>query len=160
MRTAALILSGVGFTGNMREVQDRWKKRYNDEGIALRNFQVLDHFSDRMKKDPYVKHYATMVDELNNLATLDGIIAMNEALAEADMSTEFMAKIQAPTLIITGTEDRSHASVPELAKRIKGAEIRNMEGAGHANNFEMPWEYDRHCIEFLGKHGLWEGSKA
>jgi pimeloyl-ACP methyl ester carboxylesterase len=153
-RVAALILSGVGFSGNMREVQERWKKRYTAEGLALRHHQVLDHFSDRMKKDPYVRHYAAMVCALDNLGTLDGIIAMNEALGEFDMSGEYMARIQAPTLIVTGTEDRSHATVPELAKRIRGAEVRNMQGAGHANNFEMPWEYDRHCLEFLARHGL------
>lgn len=156
-RTLAVILSGVGYSANMREIQDRWKKRYTEEGIALRNFQVLDHFSERMKKDPLVQHYARMVDELNNLSTLQGIIAMNEALAAFDMSDEYMAKIKAPTLIITGTEDRSHAGVPELQKRIKGSEVRNMVGAGHANNFEMPWEYDRHAIEFLTKHGLFPG---
>lgn len=156
-RTLAVILSGVGYSTNMREIQDRWKKRYTEEGIALRNFQVLDHFSERMKKDPLVQHYARMVDELNNLSTLQGIIAMNEALAAFDMSDEYMAKIKAPTLIITGTEDRSHAGVPELQKRIKGSEVRNMVGAGHANNFEMPWEYDRHAIEFLTKYGLFPG---
>ena len=48
-RTAALILSGTGFSTSMREIQERWKKRYTDEGIALRNHQVLDHFTDRMK---------------------------------------------------------------------------------------------------------------
>ena len=83
-----------------------------------------------------------------------GIIAMNEALAEFDMSAQYMAQIQAPTLIVTGTEDRSHPSVADLQKLIKDCEVRNMEGAGHANNFEMPWEYDRNCIEFLARHGL------
>ncbi|MFM9969193.1 MAG: alpha/beta fold hydrolase [Burkholderiales bacterium] len=154
-RVSALILSGVGYSTNMREIQDRWKKRYTEEGIALRNFQVLDHFCDRMKKDPLVQHYASMVDELNNLSTLASIIAMNEALASFDMSDDYMARIKAPTLIITGTEDRSHAGVPELQKRIKGCEVRNMVGAGHANNFEKPWEYDQHVIEFLTKHGLY-----
>jgi len=156
-RTLAIILSGVGHSTNMREIQERWKKRYTEEGIALRNFQVLDHFSDRMKKDPFVQHYASMVDDLNNLSTLQGIIAMNEALAAFDMSAAYMSRIKAPTLIITGTEDRSHPSVPELQMLIKGCEVRNMVGAGHANNFEMPWEYDRHTLDFLTRHGLFPG---
>ena len=58
---------------------------------------------------------------------------------------------------LTGTENRSHPSVADLQKLIKDCEVRNMEGAGHANNFEMPWEYDRHCIEFLARHGLFPG---
>jgi 3-oxoadipate enol-lactonase len=155
-RTAALIISGTGYSTNMREVQERWKKRYIEEGLPLRHFQVLDHFCDEKKKDPYVLNYAKMVDELNNFSTIPSIVAMNEALIEWG-SDEIMAKIKAPTLIVTGTLDRSHAGVPELQKRIKGSEVRNMEGAGHANNFEKPWEYDAHCIEFLKKLGLFPG---
>src|SRR4051812_28827616 len=102
-RVSALILSGVGYSTNMREIQDRWKKRYREEGIALRHVQVLDHFSDRMKKDPYVENYANMVDDLNNLSTLESIIAMNEALAAFPMTDEYMKGIKAPTLIVTGT---------------------------------------------------------
>jgi pimeloyl-ACP methyl ester carboxylesterase len=153
-RVSALILSGVGYGANMREIQDRWKKRYADEGIALRHFQVLDHFSDRMKKDPYVENYANMVDELNNPSTLESIIAMNEALAAFPMDDDYMKRIKVPTLIVSGTLDRSHSGVAELQKRIHGSELRSMEGAGHANNFEMPWEYDRHCLDFLKKLGL------
>jgi 3-oxoadipate enol-lactonase len=153
-RVAALILSGTGHSGNMREIQERWKKRYTEEGIALRNFQVLDHFCDEKKKDPYVLNYARMVDELNNLSTLSSIIAMNDALAAFDMNAEYMARIKAPTIIIAGKLDRSYPTVSTLQKLIPKCELVTMEGAGHANCFEQPWEYDRHCIEFLTKLGL------
>jgi 3-oxoadipate enol-lactonase len=153
-QTAALILSGVGFSPNMREIQDRWKKRYTEEGLKLRHVQVLDHMCDRMKTDPRVLHYAAMVMELNNMSTLQSIIAMNEAIAACDMSRERMAKLRCPTLIVTGSEDRSHSGVAELAKCIPGAQVRVMQGAGHANNFEAPWEYDAHCIEWLATLGL------
>jgi 3-oxoadipate enol-lactonase len=156
-RVAAIILSGVGFGVNMRDIQDRWKKRYREEGIALRNFQVLDHFSDAKKKDPIVLHYARMVDELNNEGTLGSIIAINEALGAFDMSPEYMKAIKCPVLIVSGSLDRSHAGVAGLQKCFASCELRVMEGAGHANPFEMPWEYDRHCIEFLKKHGLFPG---
>lgn len=58
---------------------------------------------------------------------------------------------------LTGTENRSHPGVVELQKLIKDFEVRNMEGAGHANHFEMPWECDRHCIEFLSRRELFPG---
>ncbi len=43
-RTLALILSGCGYL-KTREMMVRWKKKYQDEGLALRRSQVLDHFS-------------------------------------------------------------------------------------------------------------------
>jgi hypothetical protein len=32
-----------------------------------------------------------------------------------------------------------------------------IEGAGHSVMQEAPWQYDRYCIEFLAKLGLWTG---
>jgi pimeloyl-ACP methyl ester carboxylesterase len=156
-RVKAMVLSGVGYSTNMREIQERWKARYRAEGIALRHFQVLDHFSDPAKQDPRVLHYADMVMELNNHATLEGIIAMNDALAECDMGDEVLARITTPTLIVAGTLDRSFPGVPDLQKRIKGSIVREIRDSGHACNFETPWAYDRHVIEFLRGLGLYPG---
>jgi pimeloyl-ACP methyl ester carboxylesterase len=45
----------------------------------------------------------------------------------------------------------------ELARRIKGCEYKVIEGAGHSSMMEAPWEFDRYCIDFLKKHGLFPG---
>ena len=159
-RTLAVVLSGVGYTpGGGGEVMARWKKRYRDEGLQLRHFQVLDHFSEKGKKDPFLLHYADMVCALNNAGTLASIIAMNEALSHGT-PPRLHESITAPTLIVSGTEDRSYATVHNLQKMVKGSELAIVEGAGHAVMIEAPWDYDRHCIEFLSKLGLFPGDVA
>ena len=82
---------------------------------------------------------------------------MNQALADGGMSEATLARITVPTLIVCGSEDRTYPSAIELQKRIPGARMAVIEGSGHACNFETPWEYDRHCIEFLDSLGLYDG---
>jgi pimeloyl-ACP methyl ester carboxylesterase len=59
--------------------------------------------------------------------------------------------IRVPTLIISGAEDRVYP--PELAqgmaKRIPGAELATMKGAGHLANLEHPDEFNRILLDFL-----------
>jgi|KBSMisStaDraftv2_1062788.scaffolds.fasta_scaffold188505_1 pimeloyl-ACP methyl ester carboxylesterase len=152
-RTAALILSGCGFA-TPKEVFVRWADRYANGGLPLRYEQLLEHFAPDARTNPYLKHYCDMVVELNNAGTLGSIIAMNEALAEP-RGAEYYEALTAPTLIITGTKDVIYKGAFELQKVIPQCELREIEGAGHAVMIEAPWDYDRHAIEFLARHGLY-----
>src|SRR5690606_580694 len=62
--------------------------------------------------------------------------------------------IKAPTLIISGTEDTAHQAAFVLHERIKGSELKIMQGAGHACNMERPWEWDAYAMEFLRRLNL------
>ena len=154
-RALAVIVSGTGYPPP-REPMLRLMKRYRAEGIGLRHEQILDHFSDAGKAQPILQHYARMVVELNNLSTLDSIIAMNEALSNPP-TEEFYRNLSAPFLILCGTLDRSYSGAIEMQKVVKGSEFRSIEESGHACMIERPWTYDAHCIEFLSKLGLFPG---
>jgi pimeloyl-ACP methyl ester carboxylesterase len=155
-RVLALILSGTGYSPSA-EVFQRWVERYRNEGIELRYKQIFDHFAPAVQKDPILTYYADMVIELNNAGTLASIIAMNEANV-ARPPESFYRGISVPTLIIAGTEDRSYKSSFDLQRLIRNSEHRSIAGAGHAPMIEMPWEYDRHVIDFLKKLGLFPGA--
>jgi pimeloyl-ACP methyl ester carboxylesterase len=152
-RTAALILSGCGFA-TPKELFVRWANRYAKEGLPLRYEQLFDHFAPEARNNPYLKHYCDMVVELNNAGTIGSIVAMNEALAEP-RDADYYRALTTPTLIITGTKDVTYKGAFELQKVIPGCELREIEGAGHAVMIEAPWDYDRHAIDFLVKHGLY-----
>ena len=154
-RVLALILSGTGYSPTA-EVFARWVERYRNEGIELRHKQIFDHFAPAAQSDPILTYYADMVVELNNAGALASIIAMNQANVERPPEAYYRA-IKVPTLIIAGTEDRSYNSSFELQRLIPACEHRSIEGAGHAPMIEMPWEYDRHSIEFLKALGLFPG---
>jgi 3-oxoadipate enol-lactonase len=60
----------------------------------------------------------------------------------------------APTLVLHGTEDRVIApgNAELLARRIPGAELRLLEGAGHLFWSEQPDLADRLVLDFLERH--------
>ena len=55
--------------------------------------------------------------------------------------------------VIAGTERDVHFRILTSSE----GEVKTVEGAGHSSNFEKPWEFDRHCIEFLARLGLYTG---
>jgi pimeloyl-ACP methyl ester carboxylesterase len=154
-RTLCMILSGCGYLPDIREIQLKGKDAYRAEGIARRRSAVLFHFAPKFRDLPAVQHYADAVCALNNAGTLDSIILMNEALANADPA--FYPRLDVPCLIITASEDFTRQSAVKLQSFIKGSEMVCIEGAGHACCFEMPASYDRLCIDYLKKHDLFPG---
>jgi pimeloyl-ACP methyl ester carboxylesterase len=137
-RVRCMLLSGCGYLPDIRETQLKGKEAYRAEGIARRRGAVLFHFHPRLRETPLVQYYADMVCGLNNVGTLESIIAMNQALADA--SPDLYPRLNVPTLIIIGTDDFTLQGAHKLQSLIKGSEIVEMPGACHANCFEQPWE--------------------
>jgi pimeloyl-ACP methyl ester carboxylesterase len=154
-RTLALIISGCAYQPERSQMKE-WGERFRNEGLKLRREQILYHFAPARRETPFMQWYADMLCALDNVATVDSIIAMNEAL-QTTHPAEFGEGIASPALLISGSADRNHPNAPELARRIKGCEYKVIEGAGHSSNLESPWEFDAHCIAFLKKHGLFPG---
>jgi len=85
--------------------------------------------------------------------SLVGFLRQGEAVAAHD-TLDRLGAIGCPTLVAVGEED---VLVPlrfsqELAKRIPGAELRTIAGAGHVYFWERPDEFNQLCLEFLARH--------
>jgi pimeloyl-ACP methyl ester carboxylesterase len=65
-----------------------------------------------------------------------------------------LPRIAVPTLVLHGTGDRVIApgNAEMLARRIPGAELRLLEGAGHVFWSERPELADRLILDFIGIH--------
>jgi pimeloyl-ACP methyl ester carboxylesterase len=65
-----------------------------------------------------------------------------------------LPKITVPTLVLHGTEDEVIApgNAELLARRIPGAELRLLEGAGHVFWSEQPELADRLILDFIERH--------
>lgn len=73
---------------------------------------------------------------------------------EASVAQDLAApieQIRAPTLVIGSTEDKLYplTIAQDLARRIPGARLAVIEGAGHVSNLERPDEFNRAIAEFL-----------
>jgi pimeloyl-ACP methyl ester carboxylesterase len=77
------------------------------------------------------------------LRTLEASVAQDRA---APIET-----IEAPTLVITGDEDKVYAPQlsKDMARRIPNAELVVMKGVGHLSNLEQPEEFNQVVMEFL-----------
>jgi pimeloyl-ACP methyl ester carboxylesterase len=85
-----------------------------------------------------------------------GVIGALLGMAERPDSTDLLAQIEVPTLIITGTDD---AIVPrqeaeKLAQGIRGAQLRAIFQAGHLVAFEQPEEFNRVLMEWLTQQNV------
>lgn len=75
---------------------------------------------------------------------------------EASVSQDRAApveNIRVRTLVVTGTEDRVYPApiAQDMARRIPGARLVELEGCGHLSNLEQPGRFNRVLMEFLTK---------
>jgi len=61
-----------------------------------------------------------------------------------------LASIHVPTLIVVGDQDTPFLAPCEyMAKKIPGARLEVIAGAGHASNLDQPEAFDRVLVSFL-----------
>jgi len=82
--------------------------------------------------------------------TAVGYEAQYAALSTFD-SREWIAKIAAPTLIISADNDVifNHATSEKMVSKIKNAQYVCFENCGHVPHLEYPAEYTRVVSDFL-----------
>ena len=73
-----------------------------------------------------------------------------EASAAQDIASP-LENIRAPTLVITSEDDRLYTPdiARDMARRIAGAQLAVIEGAGHLSNLEQPERFNRLVLDFL-----------
>ena len=157
-RTAALVLSGTGYNPG-KEFTRRRIASYEAQGIDYRWDYTFEDLSPAFRATPLARFFADMFAERNPSADLTSIILQFQALAKPD-ADDHHSRIACPTIILTGSEDGTHSSAAALKARIPGCEMKILYGAGHACQIEQPWEFDRHIIAFLKKHGLFPAQRV
>jgi pimeloyl-ACP methyl ester carboxylesterase len=81
-----------------------------------------------------------------------GIVGALKALRDRPDARGGLAAIAVPTLVIVGSEDvlTPPAVARELAGRIGGARLEEIDGAGHLSNLEQPQRFNAAVRAFLG----------
>jgi len=72
-------------------------------------------------------------------------------LAQRDsVVIDLLPSIRVPTLIVVGDEDEPFLAPCEyMAKKIPGARLEVIHGAGHASNLDQPDTFNRILLNFL-----------
>jgi pimeloyl-ACP methyl ester carboxylesterase len=83
----------------------------------------------------------------------DSYLKTIEASTREDRGARIEA-ITAPTLVVTSDEDRLYpaALAEHMARRIPGARLAVIHGAGHLSNLEQPEAFNAAVLPFLLEH--------
>jgi len=84
-----------------------------------------------------------------------GICGALLALASRTDTTEALANIKVPTLILVGEHDTltPPSASQEIHSRIPNSEIHVIPNAAHMSNLENPEDFNKQVLSFLGKLG-------
>ena len=95
-----------------------------------------------------------LIDEVHRMiesASVEGIVGALEAMIGRVDSTDTLATIDVPTLVVVGGEDvltpLSEAEI--LHSAIRGSRLEVIEHAGHVSNLERPAAFNHVLSEFL-----------
>jgi pimeloyl-ACP methyl ester carboxylesterase len=151
-RTSAIILSGCSYRPEGKPFTQKRIESYEQEGVAFRRTHFYNGVSKAFADSPLGPYFERLFLERNDTADAGSIIEMFRALGAPDPEAIFDPT--APVLIITGSEDSSHAASFLLRDRIPGCELVTIEGAGHCCQLEQPWQWDAIALEFLRRKGV------
>lgn len=98
---------------------------------------------------------AAFMREMMAATPVEGIVGALDALANRPDSTNTLAQIQVPTLIIVGSEDAltPPSEAEKIRAGIRGAQLVVVDGAAHAANVERPDEVNQALEAFVDQLG-------
>lgn len=141
-RVKALVLfgSGPGFRdaearGKWNEMAEKFAKSISERGLDILQKATAEVSSANHRSATALAHAAR------------GMLAQKDSTV-----MDVIGSISVPTLVIVGTEDKAFLAGSEyMAKKIPGAELAMIPGAGHAANMEKPDEFNAALRGFLGQ---------
>jgi pimeloyl-ACP methyl ester carboxylesterase len=140
--TRALVIcdSGPGFRNE--KAREEWNQRARKRAADLetRGLAVLEGRSAETQQA--IRHHKSA----QGLAH-----AARGMLAQKDASLiDSLAEIRVPTLVIVGDQDTPFIAACEyMAKKISGAQLEVIKGAGHSSNLDQPEAFNRALGRFL-----------
>jgi 3-oxoadipate enol-lactonase len=92
------------------------------------------------------------VRQMIEAAMIQGIAAASRGMAQRADSTDLLARISCPTLVIVGEQDAltPPGVAQEYAEQIPGAQLVVITNAGHLSNLEQPEAFLQAVRGFLG----------
>jgi pimeloyl-ACP methyl ester carboxylesterase len=96
-------------------------------------------------------HVADPVRGRIRRCTPEGVASCQEAMAARPDSTDVVAAVRAPTLVVCGAEDAANPveEMRAMAEMVPGSRFAVIEQAGHLTNLEQPAEFSALLNDFL-----------
>ena len=140
VRALVICDSGPGYRN--AEARAAWNQRAHERASEL-EARGLDALSDRSRE---------MREAMGEHRSAQGLAhaARGMLAQEGSHVIDGLATIRVPTLIIVGDQDQPFLAPSEyMAKKIPGARLEVIPGAGHSSNLDQPEAFNRVLSDFL-----------
>ena len=138
--TQALVICDSGPGYRNAEARAQWNQRAQERAAGL-EAQGLEALTRRSKETQQAVHRSAQ--GLAHAAR--GMLAQ-----EGSQVIDGLAGTRVPTLVIVGDQDQPFVAPSEyMAKKIAGARLAVIPGAGHSSNLDQPEVFNRVLREFL-----------
>jgi 3-oxoadipate enol-lactonase len=131
----------------------QWKERIDvaaKDGMAA----LVEPTVNRWFPPDFVASKAPVLDKIREMirsTPFAGFAGCAQALSDYDLRPG-LAGIDRKTLLIVGTKDATLAGIRQIKETVPGAELVELEGAGHIANVEQPAAFTRAIRDFLARN--------
>ncbi len=140
VRALVVCDSGPGYRN--AEARAAWNQRAHERAAEL-EARGLDALSGRSREMRESASYHRSAQGLTHAAR--GMLAQKDSRVIDGLPT-----IRVPTLIVVGDQDQPFLAPSEyMAKKIPGARLEVIPGAGHSANLDQPEVFNRVLLDFL-----------
>jgi pimeloyl-ACP methyl ester carboxylesterase len=161
-RFRALILCNTASKADTNAAKEKRVKsirQIREEGFAnfVKDYSEGVFMPETLERDPkMLESFRRMILENRAEPVIAGFIAIAARLD----TTESLAKISVPTLVITGEKDPILPATKEMHEHLPHARLVVIPNVGHLSNLEAPEEFNRAIEEFYAEFsGLAPGEK-
>ncbi|MEW6209569.1 MAG: alpha/beta fold hydrolase [Acidobacteriota bacterium] len=147
----AMVLANTRATADTEEARERRMKSAEraerDGSAAIADDMIPIAFASEKPEARMIQRVRAMI-EANSPSSL---AAAQRGMAARPSSVDLLSRIDFPTLIIAGTDDRLTpiAEMESLRELIPASRFAVIRGAGHFSNLERAEEFNQALIDFL-----------
>jgi 3-oxoadipate enol-lactonase len=152
-RVRALVLADTrpqADTNEARRTREETAQRALREGMQA----VADAMLPKLLAPSTLERRPDVVERVREMilgTRPEGAAAALRGMAVRRDQTDLLSEIDAPTLVLVGSEDALTPPKDSEMMRdaVRGARLVSMDGAGHVSNLERPDEFNRALADFL-----------
>jgi pimeloyl-ACP methyl ester carboxylesterase len=149
----ALVLADTRATADTEEAKaNRWRSA--DKALREGASAIADETTPKLLGDTSLNTRPDVVRKVHGIQASNsptGIAAAQRGMAARLDSTDVLAKIEVPTLVIVGEEDKLTplAEAEVIHRGIRNSKLAVIEHSGHLSNMETPEEFNQALLDFL-----------
>jgi len=149
----ALVLADTRATADTEEAKAN-RRRSADKALRQGSTAIADETTPKLLGDTTLTSNPDLVKLVHEIQASNspaGIAAAQRGMAERADSTDLLATIEVPTLVIVGEEDKLTplAEAEFIHHGIANSKLVVLENSGHLSNLETPAAFNKALLEFL-----------